>query len=179
MWTWCSGLLEHCFPWPKWMKTTQNSLCLSHSCWTSLCHHWWAHWFHTSFVMFCFWLASHDSHGTPPLSMCVWVCGELRNWLLPFIYAKPPQNPVYPMLSSFFLGKASPVLSPPHSLPHTFLFLTVTCFPQNRLYGKRQSSAYIEDFFILTKVTVVYSELGEKRLSWTLHQWDATFHNCF
>lgn len=42
------------------------------------------------------------------------------------------------------------------SVPH------LTCFPQDPPYLKRQSSAYIEDFFILTKVTVVYSEFGEK-----------------
>ena len=83
------------------------------------------------------------------LPVCVCVC-ELRNWLLPFIYAKPPQNPVYPVLSSFSLGKKVSPISLSSQPPSPF-YLSVPCPHLTPLrtspYLKRQSSAYIEDFF--------------------------------
>lgn len=61
-------------------------------------------------------------------------------------------------------GKPLLVLFPPN--PHSLTPFCSSSSPASLRtppYLKRQSSAYIEDFFILTKVTVVYSEFGEKK----------------
>lgn len=49
--------------------------------------------------------------------------------------------------------------------------------PESPVKGDK-SSAYVEDFFILTKVTVVYSEFGENDLP-CYHIDRRHFHSCF
>lgn len=63
------------------------------------------------------------------------------------------------------LGKPLLFLFPPH--PHSLTPFCSSPSPASlRTHPvERQSSAYIEDFFILTKVTVVYSEFGEKKMA--------------